>query len=221
MDVEIRYKTAFATLFVTLLPGESVVAEAGAMASMASHIEIRTRFNGGFLRAILRRVFGGESLFINSFHCPKNGSPGQLVLTQPTPGDLQKVELQGQTLFLQPGAYVASTPGVKLGLGFAGFASWFGGEGLFKLQVSGHGTVWMGGYGGIYERDIQGEYVVDTGHILAYEPTLGLSVGLSGGIFSSIFGQEGFVSRVKGQGRLYLQSRSIDGLAQWTNRHLW
>ena len=87
--------------------------------------------------------------------------------------------------------------------------------------MSGHGKVWLEGYGGIYTRDIQQEYVVDTGHILAYEPTLNLSVGLSGGIFSSFFGGEGFVSRMKGQGRVYLQSRSIEGLAQWTNRQLW
>ena len=221
MNIDIRYKTAFATLFVTLAPGESIVAEAGAMASMSRHIQVRTRFNGGFWRALMRKVFGGESLFINTFHSPAGGPAGELVLTQPIPGDLQAVELAGQKLFLQPGAYVASTEGVKLGMGFAGFASWFGGEGLFKLQVSGHGTVWMGGYGGIYTRDIQNEYIVDTGHILAYEPTLGLSVGLSGGIFSSFFGGEGFVSRMRGQGKVYLQSRSIDGLAQWTNRHLW
>ena len=221
MNIDIRYKTAFATLFIILAPGESIVAEAGAMASMSKHLVIKTRFNGSFWRALMRKLFGGESMFINTFHCPKGSKPAELVLTQPTPGDLETIELAGQRLFLQPGAYVASTPGVKLGLGFAGFASWFGGEGLFKLQVSGNGTVWMGGYGGIYSRDITGEYIVDTGHILAYEPTLGLSVGLSGGIFSSFFGGEGFVSRVKGQGKIYLQSRSIGGLAHWTNRHLW
>jgi len=221
MNIDIRFKTAFATLFVTLAPGESIVAEAGAMASMSRHIQIKTRFNGGLFKALMRKIFGGESLFINTFHCPQGSTPGQLVLTQPTPGDLQTIDLAGQSLFLQPGAYVASTPGVNLGLGFAGFASWFGGEGLFKLQVSGHGQVWMGGYGGIFSRDVQGEYVVDSGHILAYEPTLGLSVGLSAGIFSSFFGGEGFVSRVKGQGKIYLQSRSLDGLAHWTNRHIW
>ena len=221
MKVDIRYKTAFATLFVTLAPGEHIVAEAGAMASMSKHLQVYTRFNGGFWRALMRKFFGGESLFINAFYCPEGGPSGELVLTQPTPGDLEEVELSGQTLFLQPGAYVASSPGVTLGLGYAGLASWFGGEGLCKLQVSGHGKIWMGGYGGIYTRNIHHEYIVDTGHILAYEPTLGISVKLSGGIFSSFFGGEGFVTRMRGQGKVYLQSRSIHGLAQWTNRHLW
>ena len=111
MNIDIRYKTAFATLFVTLAPGESIVAEAGAMASMSKHVQVYTRFNGGFWRALMRRIFGGESLFINTFHCPEGGPPAELVLSQPTPGDLECIELAGQKLFLQPGAYVASTPG--------------------------------------------------------------------------------------------------------------
>ncbi|MCA9582491.1 MAG: TIGR00266 family protein [Myxococcales bacterium] len=220
MQVDIRYKPAFATIFVTLMTGESIVAESDAMASMSSETKMRTRFNGGFFRAILKRFFGGESLFVNEFFCPAGVDQVQLVLTQPLPGDIQQVNLQGQTLFIQPGGFIACSPGVQLGMGWAGFASWIGGEGLFRLKVSGHGAVWFGGYGSVFAREIGGEYVVDTGHLIAYEPTVSLHVGMSGGIFSTIFGGEGLITRVRGQGQIYMQSRSLEGLASWTNGHL-
>ena len=78
--------------------------------------------------------------------------------------------------------------------------------------------VWA--YGGILEKEVQGEYVVDSGHLVAYEPTLELRLGMAGGIFSSFFSGEGLVLRIRGQGRIYLQSRSMQGLASWVNSHL-
>jgi uncharacterized protein (TIGR00266 family) len=218
MEAEIRNRPAFANIRVTLKQGDRLIAESGAMASMSSTIEMSTRFNGGFFSGVLRRVFGGESLFINEF---TTRSSGEIVLTQPTPGDIECIELKGNTLYLQPGAFIACDPTVSLGMGWAGFASFIGGEGLFRLKVSGQGRVWFGAYGGIFAREIEGEYVVDSGHLIAYEPSIHLRAGMAGGIFSSFFGGEGLVTRVTGPGRIYMQSRSIEGLAAWTNAHLW
>jgi len=94
-------------------------------------------------------------------------------------------------------------------------------EGLFRLKVSGTGRVWFGAYGGIFQKEIDGEFIVDSGHLVAYEPTIGIRIGLAGGIFSSFFSGEGLVTRINGPGRIYMQSRSFDGLAAWTNAHLW
>jgi uncharacterized protein (TIGR00266 family) len=143
-----------------------------------------------------------------------------VVLTQATPGDMQEIRLNGTSMFVQKGSFVACGPGVDMGVGWAGIASWLGGEGLFRLRVSGRGSVWIGGYGSIVEREVRGELKVDSGHLIAYEPTIELRTGLSGGIFSSMFGGEGLVTRVTGQGRVYLQTRSLEGLASWTNRYL-
>ena len=66
--------------------------------------------------------------------------------------------------------------------------------------------VWLGGYGGIIERDIGEEYIVDTGHLIAYDPSVDLKVALSGGIFSSLFSGEGFVSKMQGPGKIYMQT---------------
>ena len=106
---------------------------------------------------------------------------------------------------------------MKIALRWAGFASLIGGEGLFRLEASGNGAVFFGGYGAVEAKDLNGELLVDTGHLLAYEPTVSLKIAMSGGIFSSIFGGEGLVSRVGGHGRIYLQTRSVEGLASWAN----
>lgn len=218
MEAEIRNRPAFANLIVNLQAGEKIVAEADAMASMSSTIEMSTRWNGSVFSALARRYLGSESMFVNEF---TTSSTGHVVLTQPFPGDMACIELQGNTMFLQPGAFIACEPSVNLGLGWAGWRSYFGGEGLFRLKVSGKGRLWFGAYGAIFTRDIQDEYIVDTGHLVAYEPSISIRLGLAGGIFSSFFGGEGLVTRVKGPGKIYMQSRSFDGLAAWTNSHLY
>jgi uncharacterized protein (TIGR00266 family) len=99
-------------------------------------------------------------------------------------------------------------------------ASWIGREGLFKLAVSGTGTLWYGAYGGLLEKQIKGQYIVDTSHLVAYEPHMKLKVQLAGGIFSSVFGGEGLVTRVEGSGKITIQTRSLDGLKNWLNPKL-
>jgi uncharacterized protein (TIGR00266 family) len=218
MQHVIRNRPSFANVHLHLQKGDRVIAEADAMASMSTTIGMRTRLSGGLLRGLLRRGFGGESMFVNEF---STESTGELVLTQPFPGDIECLELNGTSLFLQPGAFIACEPGVRLGLAWAGVRMAIAREGLFRLRVSGNGKVWFGAYGGIFSREVTDEYVVDSGHLVAYEPTIGLRLGMAGGLLSSFFSQEGLVTRVRGPGRVYLQSRSFGGLAAWANAHLW
>lgn len=219
MNTTIEGRPAFAHMHVDLEPGESIVAEADAMASMSADLDMDAKFNGGFFSGLCKKFLGGESLFINVF---TNNSVGtrRVTLVQPTPGDMAAIELQGNSLCLQPGAYIASTPGVKLGLRWAGFTSLIAREGLFKLVVSGHGTVWYGSYGAMIERAVDGEFIVDSSHLVTYEPQLKLKVQLAGGIFSSFFGGEGLVTRVNGRGNIVIQTRSISGLKSWLNPRL-
>ena len=218
METEIRNKPSFANIHVKLAQGDEVIAEADAMASMSSTVDINTKWSGGFSRAVLKRVFGGESLFVNVF---STESEGELALTQAFPGDIECIELKGNTLYLQPGAFLACEPGVKLGVGWAGIRMAVAREGLFRLKVSGTGRLWFGAYGGIFAREIDDEYVVDSGHLVAYEPSITVRIGMAGGVFSSFFSGEGLVTRVAGPGRIYMQSRSMGGLAAWMNAHLY
>lgn len=217
MEAQIRNKPSFANVLVRLKAGEGLVAEADAMASMSASIEMKARMAGGFFTALARRLFGGESFFVNEF---ATQSQGELILTQPVPGDITSVVLNGNALYLQPGAFLACEPGVQLGVGWAGLASFIAREGLFRLRASGTGRLWFGAYGGIIEREVEGELIVDSGHLVAYEPTLSLSMGLAGGLLTSLLSGEGLVSRLRGRGKVYLQSRSLSGLAAWTNSHL-
>jgi uncharacterized protein (TIGR00266 family) len=217
MQIEIRSRPSFANMLVRLAQGDRIVAESDAMASMSSSITLRTRWNGGFFGALLRRFLGGESLFVNEF---STNTGGELVLTQPWPGDITCVELKGSSLFLQPGAFVACDPDVQLGVGYAGLRSFIAREGLFRLRVSGQGRVWFGAYGGIVEKDIEGSYIVDSSHLVAYEPSVRMRIGFAGSLLSSLLSQEGLVMRLTGPGRIYLQTRSMEGLASWVNSQL-
>ena len=219
MKADIEGKPVFSHVHVDLEPGESIIAESDAMASMDADLDMTARFNGGLFSGLCKKYLGGESLFINEFANNTDG-PRQMTLAQATPGDINAVELDNESICLQPGAYVCSTPGLKLGVKWAGIASLIGREGLFKLQVSGTGTLWYGAYGGLLEKEVEGEFIVDTSHLVAYDPQLNLKVQLAGGIFSSFFGGEGLVTRVNGTGKIVIQTRSMDGLASWINRHL-
>ena len=219
MKTELAGQPVFAYGHVDLEPGESIIAESDAMASMDADLDMKAGLNGNIFSALCKRFLGGESLFVNTFTNNTRGVK-RVTLTQATPGDIRMLELNNESYCLQPGAYICSTPGVKLGVKWAGFASFIAREGLFKLLVSGTGTVWFGAYGGLLEREISGEYIVDTSHLVGYEPQIKLKIQLAGGIFSSFFSGEGLVTRVVGTGKIVIQTRSISGLAGWLNRSL-
>lgn len=219
MKTEIRGEEAFSYLDVWLEPGESIVAESDAMSSMDAKLDLTAIFNGGFLRALLRKFLGGETLFVSRF-VNDTDAPRRLTLVQPTPGQLLCEELKGNKLYLQPGAFMACEEGVELGLQWAGFISWIAREGLFRLVVSGQGKVWYGAYGSLLTRDVDGELIVDTSHLVAYDPGITLKLQLAGGLFSSLFGGEGLVTRVAGKGRVVIQTRSVAGLQGWLNPKL-
>ena len=214
MKYEILYKPAFAAIFVTLNPGESITAEAGAITSMDAHLSMRTQFSGGFIPALLKKFLGGESLFVNVF-TNETQQPLTLALTHSIIGDIEQIDLSQAEICFQPGAYIAHTTDIKMGVQWAGFASFFAGEGLFKLKLSGRGRVFFGAYGGITKKRIQGEFVVDSGHLVAYEPQIHMSIGLASGLIGSVTSGEGLINRLSGQGDIYLQSRSIDGLVRY------
>ena len=178
---------------------------------MDGGISMKTEFSGGLVSALMRFFFGGESLFVNVYRNDTQ-KPQSVILTQSMIGDIHRIDLSQGPICFQPGAYIAHTPGAKMGVRWAGFKSWFAGEGLFKLEFSGQGRVFYGCYGGIMEKQIAGEFVVDNSHLVAYEPGIQMNIGMSGGIIGSLTSGEGFVNRLKGRGRIYLQSRSVDGL---------
>ncbi|PSN19801.1 TIGR00266 family protein [filamentous cyanobacterium CCP5] len=215
MHYEIRHKPAFSTAFITLNPGEAITAEAGAMASMDSHLSMTTQFSGNLIEALLKKFLGGESFFVNVFR-NSTSQAAEVVLTQGTVGDMEVVELKaGESLCFQPGAYVAHMGKVNIGVQWAGFTSLLAGEGLFKLRLIGPGLVFFGAYGGISEHRVNGEFVVDNSHLVAYSPDIKMNIRLSGGLLGSVTSGEGLINRLQGNGKIYLQTRSLDGLVRF------
>ncbi|GAA5215231.1 TIGR00266 family protein [Corallincola platygyrae] len=216
MKAEIKGSQAFSYIDVDLEPGETIVSESDAMSSMDADLDLTATFNGGFFRGLLKKFLGGETLFVSRFTNNTNASK-RVTLVQPVPGEIRCVELNNEEFHLQPGAYLASSDGVELGLRWAGLVSFIAREGLFKLTVKGTGKVFYGAYGALVEKEIDGEYIVDTSHLVAYEPGIKLKLQLAGGIFSSFFGGEGLVTRVQGKGKIIVQTRSLSGLSSWLN----
>ena len=112
-------------------------------------------------------------------------------------------------------------PEFTLGVQWAGFKSWFAREGLFKLTVSGTGTVWYGAYGGLLEKEVHGEYIVDTSHLGRLRTSNEVKHPTGWRPLQQLFGGEGFVTRVEGKGKIVVQTRSMSGLADWINPRLW
>lgn len=218
MKSEIRGGSSFSHVHIDLAPGETVIVEAGAMQSMAAEMDIKVKTNGGFFSALGKKLFGRESFFINHF-TNHDDRHRRLTIAPDVPGQIIELQLKDERdeICLQRGSYLASTKQVRLKTAWAGFVSWLAGEGLVKLKAAGPGTLWYSAYGGIVRREVDGDLKVDDGHLVAYSPSLKLKLAMAGGLFSSIFGGEGLVTRVVGRGTVYIQTRSIRGLAAWLN----
>ena len=136
------------------------------------------------------------------------------MLAPGAPGDIMAFDLApGKSLMIQSSAYLAATPDVTLDTKWGGAKGFFSGVGMFLLKASGPGTVFVCSYGAIYPKRCEGEYIVDTDHIVAFEDTVQYSISKVGGIKSLFFGGEGLVARFAGSGMIYAQTRSPGSLA--------
>ena len=211
----IEHAPAYASLILNVPANETVMVEASAMAAMDTCLQMKSKIKGGLMKGI-GRMLGGESLFINEFTA--QGKNGELYISPGVPGDVQHYYVTGKCgLMVQSSGFVACSPKVEIDTKFQGFKGFFSGESLFLLKATGNGDFWFSSYGGIVEIPVAGDYVVDTGYIVAFEDTLNYAVEMIGGLsFKSlktgIFGGEGLVCRFSGQGRLWIQSRNISPL---------
>jgi uncharacterized protein (TIGR00266 family) len=199
----------FSLLSVRLGAGATIKVEASAMAGMDTHVRMKTRFRGGF-----KRFLTGESLFINEFTA--EGAPGEILIAPGSPGDLEHVYLDGDTVYLQNSGYVASSLGLNLETKWQGLVKgFFSGEGLFLIRCSGKGDLWFNTFGAMVAIDVDGEYVVDTGHVVAFTEGLEYRVSRLAGYKSLFFSGEGFVCRFSGRGRIWVQTRQVPHFAWW------
>ena len=199
----------FSLLTVQIPAGMTLKVEASAMATMDPNINMKTKLKGGF-----GRFLTGESLFINDFTA--EGGAGEMTIAPGPPGDMDHVFLDNDTIYLQNSAYVASSPAIQIETKWQGLMKgFFSGESLFLIRCSGTGDLWFNTYGAIVEIDVSGDYVVDTGHIVAFTSGLDYRISSVGGYKSLFFSGEGLVCRFSGMGKVWIQTRKVPALASW------
>lgn len=214
MEITLKHQPSFSLAVVQLDPNEQIKAEPGAMVSFSDGVQVETKAEGGFLGG-LKRMVGGESFFQNTYQAPTQG--GEITLAPSLPGDMIVLEIEGEGLMLQSGAYIASESGVSFDTSWGGSKGFFGSGSLLLLRVSGRGTLLAGCYGALEERILKpGErYTVDTGHIVAFDPSIGFQVRRVGSWKSTLLGGEGLVCELTGPGRVLMQSRSEEAFLNW------
>lgn len=210
MKIELLHQPDSAIAHVTLNAGEEIIAQAGAMVAMSAELNTSTTLRKGKSGGImggLKRMLAGESLFLSTFRAPIDNS--QLFLAPKLMGDILHYPMAGNTLVVQASSYLACGPTVDIDLGFQGFKSLFSGESFFWLTATGTGDLILNSFGGIYEVDVDGEYVVDTGHIVAFENTLSFTIGKANKSWlGALLGGEGFICRFQGRGKVYCQTHN-------------
>ena len=211
---EIQHAGAFALAVVNLQSEQSISAEAGAMVSMSSNIDLNSEMKGGLFGA-LKRAVGGESAFVSIFTA--RGGAGEVTLAPGMPGDIAGIEMQNQTFMVQSSSYLAGDTNLQVETKFGGAKSFFGGEGLFVLQVMGNGLLLVSSFGAIHRKSLRpGEmYVVDTGHLVAWEGQMqyNLRKAAKAGFFRSMLSGEGMVAEFQGPDEILIQTRNLAAFA--------
>jgi uncharacterized protein (TIGR00266 family) len=213
---------------VELDPGEATVAEAGGMMYMEDGIEMETIFGDGsqqqkgVLNALMgagKRLLTGESLFMTVFQNRANGKR-KLAFGAPYPGKIVPVHLAeiGGELIAQKDSFLAAAKGVSIGIAFQRRlgVGLFGGEGFIMQRLQGDGYAFVHAGGTLMERSLQpGEILrIDTGCIVAFQPSVNYDIQYVGRIKSALFGGEGlFFATLRGPGRVWLQSLPLSRLA--------
>ncbi len=213
MQYEFLSRPAMTVARLTLDAGESITCEVGAMVAMSRGFNVETTSrnkgsgSGGLVKG-LKRMFAGENFFLNHF---TSTHPGQSLIIGPAMlGDIIHYPLTGGTLIVQGSSWLASTSGIEIDATWQGLGkALFSGERMFWVKCSGHGDLILNSFGAIHCIEVKGEYVVDTGHIVAFEDTLEFRIGKAGkSLIGSFMGGEGLVCKFNGQGKLYFQSHN-------------
>jgi len=210
MQVELVHRPGNTAAKVTLSSGETCTAESGAMIAMSGHMNITTSTHkkkaGSFLKAA-KRLLSGESVFLNHFETTEK--TGEVWLGTDLAGDMMTLELDNENLIVQSGSFLACADGIEIDMGWQGFKSIISGESVFWLNLQGTGTVVLSSFGAIYPITVDGEYIIDTGHIVAFNETLDFTITKAGKSWlHSFLGGEGLVCKFHGKGTVWCQSHN-------------
>ena len=218
MKYEIKYSPSYSMLVVGFEPGEWITAEGGAMTYMTPGIEVRTRAREQSILGTLATAFiGGQTLFVNDYAATRG--PGEIGLAAAPVGDITKLDIQpGKGFIIQKAGYLASTQNVSLDIRWEGFSRGLFGQGLFMIRTSGTGDLFINTFGAIDRHVLQPgqELVVDNFHLVAFSDSCGYQVERFGaGWKEFLLSGEGLITRIRGPGEVFLQTKNIREFAEW------
>ncbi len=226
MRTEILPNGAFHSALVHLGPGDAFQSDSGAMFRASSNIDIDVttrpkRGGGGGLLAGVKRLLGGDSFFLSTYRTTDDGE-GEVGLSPTLQGQVELIRLDGSASWLcAGGSYLGSDADLALDLRFQGLKGLFGGENLFFVEVSGSGELLVNAYGRISEVPVDGELIVDSGHVVAFESSLSYRLSKTGSSWvHSFLAGEGIVMRFSGRGRLFVQSHNPKEFGSRLGKHL-
>jgi uncharacterized protein (TIGR00266 family) len=163
---------------------------------------------------LARKFLAGETMFANTFTATADGQ--QVMLAPALIGDVEHLVMDGERkVIVQATSFLASTPGVRVSLVWGGLSMLFGGEGAFFLECTGKGDLLINAYGGIEEIEVDGGYIIDSGHVVAWEGPLTYSLRKAGGWKSAMLSGEGLVLEFKGRGKVWMQTRNLSAFVGW------
>jgi len=213
---------------VELDPGETVIAEAGAMTYMEDGIDFEAKMGdgskpeSGLFGKLLdagKRVVTGESLFMTHFTHRGQGK-ARVAFAAPYPGKIVPIDLSklGGELICQKDAFLCAAQGTEVSIAFSKRigAGLFGGEGFILQRLRGDGMAFVHAGGTIIEKKLTGQTLrVDTGCVVGFTTGIDYDIQRAGNLKSMVFGGEGlFLTTLKGTGTVYLQSLPFSRLAQ-------
>ncbi len=213
---------------IELDPGETVIAEAGAMMYMENSIGFESKMGdgskpeSGFFDKVLNmgsRIITGESLFMTHFTSNAREGKQHVAFGAPYPGKIIPIDLSkvNGNLICQKDSFLCAALGTELSIAFNKRfgAGLFGGEGFILQRLKGDGMAFVHAGGTIVEKYLNNETIkVDTGCIVAFESTINYDIERAGNLKSMVFGGEGlFLATLRGTGRIWLQSLPFSRLA--------
>ena len=219
MNYKLTESTAFQLCEITLASGEEVQIERGSMVYHNGDVTLEGKMNsggsgglGGFMKAIGRSLVSGESMFITRAKGQRDNA--LLAIAPAMPGSIRELKLGDQQWHIRDNAFLACDSDVAYDIKSQSIGkALFGGTGgLFIMQTRGTGSMLVNSFGDIREVQVNGTFVIDNEHVVAWNTSLDYNIKVASGTFGFTTG-EGLVNEFRGTGTVLVQTRNIRSLA--------
>lgn len=212
VNLEIVDRGAFSSALVHLDPGEEFVSESGAMYRASGNVDVdvttRSRGRGGVMAGI-KRLLASENFFFSRYRVTDNHA-GEVGLAPTHVGSIRRIDIEPTMGWLcTGGSYLGSAAELQIDTEFQGLKGFLTGESISFVKVTGQGPLLVAAFGQIIQQELDGELIVDTGHVVAFTESLSYAIEKVGGSWiQSWLAGEGIVLKFSGRGKILVQSHN-------------